>query len=168
MTLFFIVNLSDFNRNLIIFIPLLFYGLIISFIDNKTFLILDFWIFIGFAALALLALLGLLSGRSVALGIILGGGQLTLARFISRGGVGWGDVKYASVLAGWIGVEAWLSATIVAGLIAIICFIPDLIRNKQQHEKSGNIPQAIPFAPFLTTGALMGAIITPFIKGIFL
>ena len=83
-----------------------------------------------------------------AIGGSLGLGLFLLIVLISRGGMGWGDVKMAALIGVVTGFPlvfvALLLAVIFGGLVAIT-----LLLLKMKKRKEG-----IPFAPFLSLGAM--------------
>jgi leader peptidase (prepilin peptidase)/N-methyltransferase len=83
------------------------------------------------------------------LGLVVCGGIIFIIAFISRGGMGMGDVKYAAMIGGFLGLAnglccLWL-AVILGGIIGAL-----LIALKKATRKT-----AIPFGPFLCAGALI-------------
>ncbi len=83
-----------------------------------------------------------LIGGSIGLGLFL------LIVIISRGGMGWGDVKMAAligVITGYLIIVALLLAVVLGGLVAGI-----LLLFKVKKRKEG-----IPFAPFLSLAAII-------------
>ena len=74
---------------------------------------------------------------------------LLVLRMITKGGMGGGDIKFAFVLGIWLGFPATLPAVLLAfwsgALFAFIFLIPYGVSRKQQ----------IPFAPFMSFGALI-------------
>lgn len=81
-------------------------------------------------------------GGSIGLGLFL------LVVLISRGGMGWGDVKMAAligVITGYLIIVALLLAVVLGGLVAGI-----LLLFKVKKRKEG-----IPFAPFLSSAAIV-------------
>lgn len=73
---------------------------------------------------------------------------MLLLYFVSRGGMGEGDVKLAPALGIWLGLEQGLLCLLLAfvsggivGALLLLC-------------KRGKLKQAIPFGPFLCAGAV--------------
>ena len=73
---------------------------------------------------------------------------MLLLYFVSRGGMGEGDVKLAPVLGIWLGLEQGLLCLLLAfvsggivGALLLLC-------------KRGKLKQAIPFGPFLCAAAV--------------
>lgn len=82
---------------------------------------------------------------------LLAGGFFCLLRFFSRGGLGWGDVKYVAVLGLWLGGRGTVAAVSLAitlgGLLAVALLMRGWSRNR-----------ALPFGPFLSLGAYLAYI----------
>ncbi|MFC2063090.1 prepilin peptidase [Chloroflexota bacterium] len=83
---------------------------------------------------------------------VIGGGiglvLFLLIAIISRGGMGWGDVKLAALIGmvtGYLVFAALLLAIILGGLIAVVLL---LLKIKKRRE-------AIPFGPYLSLGAIV-------------
>lgn len=124
--------------------------LVIAVIDLNHHLILNILVYPG-AAIALIVdifqpQIGIFNG-------LIGGGIglviLLIPAFISRGGMGWGDVKMAGMLGLMTGFPevfvAILGGVILGGLIAVIL----LLAGKRSRK------EAIPFGPFLALGAVL-------------
>lgn len=79
------------------------------------------------------------------------GGAFFLLRFISRGGLGWGDVKFAAVLGLWLGGRGTLVAVSLAVLLGGILSAMLLL-------KGWGSKRAVPFGPFLSAGAYVSYI----------
>ena len=66
---------------------------------------------------------------------------------MARGGLGGGDVKFSAVLGLWLGTKlfsAILTASVLAAVVGIFFYV-----------KTRDAKFEIPFAPFLTIGALL-------------
>ena len=91
-------------------------------------------------------------GPEEALAAAAGAGTFfALLRFVSRNGMGWGDVKYALVLGVWLGMRG----TIVAAALSIIlggCLALVLLIQGWGRESS------LPFGPFLSLGGYVSYI----------
>ena len=93
---------------------------------------------------------GLVTAEDALLGSALGSGFLMWLRLMSRGGVGWGDVKLMAAVGLWIGWQAmipalWL-AFILGGAVALALVV-----------RSGTgMRTRMPFGPFLAAGSLWG------------
>jgi len=99
-----------------------------------------------------------------AIGGGIGLGLFLLIVIISRGGMGWGDVKMAAligIVTGYLVFVALFLAVILGGLVAGILLLLKLKKRKE----------GIPFAPFLSLGAmitlLFGSSILSWYLGIF-
>jgi prepilin signal peptidase PulO-like enzyme (type II secretory pathway) len=80
----------------------------------------------------------------------LGGGLVFLVvRMITRGKLGWGDIKWAFFLSAALGFFVWLEATGIAVILVMIYYI------FLSALKKGNKSTKIPFCPFLTVGAVI-------------
>lgn len=83
------------------------------------------------------------------LGALIGGGMFLLAYFLSRGGVGMGDVKLLAVIGAYVGVGNIMALTFVTALISAFFSIAMLAMKKI------NLKEEIPFAPFVLTGTVL-------------
>ena len=83
------------------------------------------------------------------LGALTGGGLLGLIYFISRGGMGFGDVKLAGVLGIWTGIPGILVTLYLAFLIGGIAALSLCMTHKAV------MKSRIPFAPCLSAGAVL-------------
>lgn len=83
------------------------------------------------------------------LGLMIGGGLMLALAFLSRGGMGGGDIKLTAVMGlflGWQGVLlAVFIASVLGSIIGILC-------NLNKGKKIGKA--AIPFGPFLSLGGM--------------
>ena len=80
-------------------------------------------------------------------GALLGGGLFLGIRWLSCGGMGWGDVKLAGAIGLWLGVKPMVVAVLLAfGLGGIVALGLLLWRGYSCSAK-------LPFGPFLTIGA---------------
>lgn len=84
------------------------------------------------------------------LGMLLGGGLFLLAHFISRRGVGMGDVKLFGVIGTYVGGGSIMGLVFLTVLVSSVYSIVMLIGKKIK------LKEEIPFAPF----ALVGTILT--------
>ncbi len=72
-----------------------------------------------------------------------------LINFISKGKLGWGDIKLSLFLGGVTGIRGWYLTNLFATLLALLFLILlALIKVRDIREK-------IPFGPFLCSGALL-------------
>lgn len=93
--------------------------------------------------------LGLAVLISALLGMLLGGGMFLLAHFISKGGVGMGDVKLLAVIGAYMGSGSIMSVVFLA-VVASACYsIVMLILKKIK------LKEEIPFAPFIFIGTVL-------------
>lgn len=93
--------------------------------------------------------LGLAVLISALLGMLLGGGMFLLAHFISKGGVGMGDVKLLAVIGAYVGSGSIMSVVFLA-VVASACYsIVMLILKKIK------LKEEIPFAPFIFIGTVL-------------
>jgi leader peptidase (prepilin peptidase)/N-methyltransferase len=99
-------------------------------------------------------LLGFLRGRpdwlEMALGCVTGGGILLLVSFVSRGGMGMGDVKLGAVLGIYLGWPWVLTAIFLAAFAGAVTGAL-LIASRR-----GTRQLKIPFGPFLALGTVIG------------
>jgi prepilin signal peptidase PulO-like enzyme (type II secretory pathway) len=71
-----------------------------------------------------------------------------IIRFITKG-LGFGDLKYAALIAFFAGLPYWFAAMMVASVAATLFFFVAIVILKKERK------MMIPFAPFLTIGALV-------------
>lgn len=93
--------------------------------------------------------LGLAVLISALLGMLLGGGMFLLAYFISRGGVGMGDVKLLAVIGTYVGSGSIMSVVFLAVVTSAFYSIVMLILKKIK------LKEEIPFAPFIFIGTVL-------------
>lgn len=86
---------------------------------------------------------------SALIGMLLGGGLFLLAHFISRGGVGMGDVKLFAVIGTYVGAGSIMGLVFLTALASALYSIVMLIRRKI------NLKEEIPFAPFVLVGTVL-------------
>lgn len=91
-------------------------------------------------------------------GMLAGGGFLFLLRVLSRGGMGWGDIKLGCILGLLQGVEGVAVCFFTAFLLSAFLSIPYLLKNFLRSKKGAG--KAIPFAPFLVAGAYVSQMFT--------
>ena len=130
------------------FVLLLGIGIWISLIDAREFRIPDTHITLGFICVLLLGLLGALEPIHVLAGMAIALVQVSLIYWITKGGLGFGDVKYACFLGALLGPELWIYTGLMTGVVGLIVVMPDMIRGKM------NRKGPIPFAPYLSCSAL--------------
>jgi len=123
--------------------------MIISFYDIRYGLIYDRLVIL----LALLSLYPLFAGdiswENALLGSIMGSSLLEALRYLSRGGLGFGDVKFVAALGLWLGIENILLCLLLASMLGVLYGVGMLLGRRMQR----NTP--IPFGPFLALGALL-------------
>ena len=132
--------------------------ILISLIDYKTQVIPDG--LVGVIAVSG-ALYNLLYAPQGVVDMLLGGAVgfavMLLIFFISRGGMGGGDVKLSAAVSLWLGVEGTLLflllAFIMGGIISLLLMVNG-VKSKGE---------AIPFGPFLCFAAFVTALYQPFL-----
>jgi len=87
------------------------------------------------------------------LGILVGGGSLFLVAYLysfltGKDGMGGGDIKLLGMLGAFLGWQAMLPVIFFSSLLGTLVGIPTMLLKKE------NGKFAIPFGPFLATGAL--------------
>lgn len=93
--------------------------------------------------------MGLSLSLSSILGTFLGSGLFLLAYFISRGGVGMGDVKLFGVIGCYVGVGTIMPLAFMTIIISAVYSIVMLLLKKIK------LKEEIPFAPFVLTGTIL-------------
>lgn len=83
------------------------------------------------------------------MGMLIGGGLFLLAYFISRGGVGMGDVKLFAVIGTYMGTGSIMALVFITALAAALYSIIMLILKKIK------LKEEIPFAPFVLVGIIL-------------
>ena len=120
----------------------------LSYADIRWGILPDRLVVLLAAAAVLPWLGGQASGWEALLGSCCGGGFLWLLRWLSRGGIGWGDIKLAGAAGLWLGWQAMLvalsTAFLFGGLWACV-----LVWQRQQQWSD-----RLPFGPFLAGGFL--------------
>ena len=86
---------------------------------------------------------------SSVLGMLLGGGMFLLARFLSKGGVGMGDVKLFAVIGSYVGSGSIMAVTFLTIVISAAYSIVMLAVKKVRWKEE------IPFAPFIWIGTML-------------
>ena len=86
---------------------------------------------------------------SSAFGMLLGGGMFLLAHFLSRGGVGMGDVKLFAVTGWYVGAGSIMPLVFLTALISAAYSIVMLLLKKIK------LKEEIPFAPFVLAGTIL-------------
>lgn len=83
------------------------------------------------------------------MGMLIGGGLFLLVYFISRGGVGMGDVKLFAVIGTYMGTGSIMALVFMTALAAALYSIIMLILKKIK------LKEEIPFAPFVLVGTIL-------------
>lgn len=124
--------------------------LLIALIDGRYGYIFDRVLLVMAAAgLGFGAILSMGPGTGLWMGALLGGGVLLFLRWLSRGGVGDGDVKFMMALGVWFTWEEILLTLLFsfwAGGLAALCLLG--LRRK-------TLCDTLPFGPFLAGSALL-------------
>lgn len=121
--------------------------LLIAYYDIRCGLIYDKLVLL-LALLGCLPLMeGQISGAEACLGSLVGGGFLGTLRYLSRGGLGLGDVKMAAALGLWLGGADIMLCLLLAAVAGLI--YGGLMLAARRMER--NTP--LPFGPFLALGA---------------
>jgi leader peptidase (prepilin peptidase) / N-methyltransferase len=84
-----------------------------------------------------------------AIGGGIGFGMLFLIAFLSRGGMGWGDVKLAALIGLATGFPLVFLALVMASIMGGVIAVPLLIMKKKGRKET------IPFGPFLVTATFV-------------
>lgn len=82
-------------------------------------------------------------------GMLLGGGMFLLAHFLSRGGVGMGDVKLFAVIGWYVGSGSIMPLVFLTAVVSAVYSIVMLILKKIK------LKEEIPFAPFVLAGTIL-------------
>lgn len=134
-----------------VFILFFVVGLLIeAYVDFTHKIILDeVLIFLLLAGLAYTGVSGNAWQESL-FGSLTGSGLLGLICFLSKGGIGLGDIKFAGVLGIWMGVQGMLvnlyAAFFIGGVAALLlCAL-----------HKADMKSRIPFGPCLSAGAILG------------
>lgn len=85
---------------------------------------------------------------SALLGLLLGGGLFLLVHFLSKGGVGMGDVKLFAVIGAYMGSGSIMAVVFLTAVISAIYSLVMLARKKIK------LKEEIPFAPFALAGVI--------------
>ena len=92
---------------------------------------------------------GLSMAFSAGLGMLFGGGLFFVAYLVSRGGIGFGDVKLFAVIGIYMGSGSIFSEVFLTVVVSAVYSIVMLIRKKIK------LKEEIPFAPFVLIGAIL-------------
>ena len=93
--------------------------------------------------------LGLAVLLSALLGAAIGGGMFLIAHFISKGGVGKGDVKLFIVIGSYMGSGSIMTAVFLSVMASAFYSIAMLLLKKIK------LKEEIPFAPFIFVGTVL-------------
>lgn len=128
----------------------LFFLLLISIVDIRCGMIFNRVLFpLAAAGILNVVLVQPENWGSDFIGAMSGGGFLWLLRWLSRGGLGGGDVKLAFVLGIWLGIPGIAAALWMAFTLGGCCAAALLSCRRWQKSDS------IPFGPFLCFGAFI-------------
>lgn len=83
------------------------------------------------------------------LGLFAGGGMLLLVYFISKGGVGMGDVKLLGTVGSYVGISSIMPVAFLTVLVSAFYSIALLLLKKI------SLKEEIPFAPFVLAGTIL-------------
>lgn len=86
---------------------------------------------------------------SAGMGALLGGGMFLLAHFVSKGGVGMGDVKLLGTIGCYVGSKSIMSAAFLSAVCGALYSITMLLFKKIK------LKEEIPFAPFIFAGTIL-------------
>lgn len=89
---------------------------------------------------------------SVAVGAVIGGGIMLIVHAISRGGLGWGDVKLFALLGFYAGSSNMLQLLVYCFLLSSLTGIGMLIFKK------AHLQDQMPLAPFAFLGAVLACV----------
>lgn len=131
--------------------------IVITFVDFDHQIILD-------EVLLLLAVSGLAyvwlythDWYNALYGMLVGGGLMLAIYFLSRGGMGEGDVKLSFVLGWWLGLSnilvCLLLAFVIGGIVSVALLATGIKGRKD----------AIPFGPYLCLGAYISLLFGPYL-----
>ncbi|AEG15545.1 Prepilin peptidase [Desulfofundulus kuznetsovii DSM 6115] len=124
-----------------------------SFIDLDHRIIPDrLTLFALAAGIPLAALQGAEALKDGLIGSVLGGGILLIVALFSRGGMGGGDVKLAFAIGWYLGWQETLVALFLAFLLGAVVGVLWALRTGR------TLKTAIPFGPFLSSGAMLAAL----------
>lgn len=83
------------------------------------------------------------------IGLAVGGGGFYLIALLSRGGMGGGDIKLMAMLGAFLGWKAIIVTTMIGSMLGAVVGIFLMVA------KGKGRKHAVPFGPFLATGALV-------------
>ena len=82
-------------------------------------------------------------------GGLIGGGLFCICYFISRGGVGMGDVKLFTIMGVYLGLGVIMTTVFLTVLVSAVYSVVQLIRKKTK------LKDEVPFAPFAWIGLIL-------------
>ncbi len=82
-------------------------------------------------------------------GGLIGGGLFIICYFLSRGGVGMGDVKLFAVMGVYLGLSVIMTTVFLTVLVSAVYSVVQLIRKKTK------LKDEVPFAPFAWIGLIL-------------
>jgi len=100
---------------------------------------------------------GLHDPLDAAFGLAFAGGLMLLIYFISRGGMGLGDVKLAAVLGLWLGLKPAIVCIFLAFLVGGVVGVALLVTGAKGRK------DAIPFGPYLCLGGYISLLFSPYL-----
>ncbi len=99
------------------------------------------------------------SALSIALEALVGFGVFWLIRLVTRGKLGIGDVKYSVFIALSLGLSGWFTTVAVASVVGLASALILVWWRKVP------LTTRIPFAPFLTIGAVVSIVMRQLLPG---
>ncbi|MDA8234977.1 MAG: prepilin peptidase [Clostridia bacterium] len=124
--------------------------LVISLIDSDYRIIPNGLVLIGLGVgLVQNLLFSHLNWEQVFFGFLAGGGILLLIAFLSRGGMGGGDIKLGAMLGVYVGWPGILGTLVIASVTGAIYGLTAMAWGKK------SLRDSMPFGPFLALGALV-------------
>ena len=141
--------MSNLNESILFFAVFLIFSIPACVIDIEQKRIPDWIVFPGAAVLVGLRAFSLGDPLvRIVLEMILGPWIFVGIRLLTKGKLGMGDVKFAALMAVFVGFPGWFIAAGLASLLGLIFALTGLIFG------SLNKSSKIPFAPFLTVGSI--------------
>ena len=141
--------MSYLDGSVLFLITFLIFSVSASVIDIRHKRIPDWIVFSGVTVLLALRFFSFEDppGRLV-LEMLLGPMIFLGIRLLTKGKLGMGDVKFAALMAVFVGFPGWFIAAGLASLLGLIFALPGIVFG------SLNESSRIPFAPFLTVGSI--------------
>ena len=126
-----------------------------TFVDLREMIILDEALFMLFAAGLCYAVCYHPLGLQTLGATVTGAAVLGALRFFSGGGIGWGDVKFVTALGPWMDIPEMVvclaGAFVLAGATGLVLWLSGRVTRRSR----------IPFAPFLSLGAVIAFFCAP-------